>query len=139
MITKNTFINGTKNGMSVTWELVKAIVPVYFVITFLKYTPVLETVAKIFEPAMKLFGLPGEASLPIVLGLALNLYFAIAAIVPLDLNSEQITIIATMLLFCHSLFIETAVAKKTGIPVKGILMTRGALAVGSGLLLNYIL
>lgn len=139
MLSKGTFVRGGKNGAFVTWELAKAIVPVYFIVTFLKYTPFLDWLAKVFQPAMKLFGLPGEASVPLVMGAVLNIYFAIAAIIPLQLDSKQITIIATMLLLCHSLFIETAIAKKTGIAVKRIVILRVMLAVLSGVLLNLVL
>ena len=125
--------------MWITWELTKAIVPVYFIVTFLKHTPVLDWIAKVFQPAMKIFGLPGEASLPLVFGMVLNIYFAIAAIIPLDLTQKQITILSTMLLLCHSLFIETAVAKKTGVPVKGIVLMRFLLAVFAGVLLNQLI
>ncbi|NLT94292.1 MAG: nucleoside recognition protein, partial [Clostridia bacterium] len=33
---------GIKDGLETTWELAKVIVPVYFIITFLKYTPVIK-------------------------------------------------------------------------------------------------
>lgn len=139
MLTRHTFARGLKNGAYITRELAKAIIPVYFVITVLKHTPVLDWIAEFFEPAMAVFGLPGDASVPLVLGNVLNLYFAIAAIIPLDLTAKQLTIIATMLLLSHSLFIETAINKKTGIKVKGLLALRLGSAIFSGIILNLVI
>lgn len=139
MITKATFVNGGKNGAYITWELAKTIIPVYFLITFLKYTPVLGWIAQHFAPIMAVFGLPGDASLPLVLGNVLNPYFALAAIIPLDLTGKEITILSTMLLLSHSLFVETAINKKTGIKVKGIIVLRLGSAIIAGIMLNLFL
>lgn len=139
MLTAETVRRGFVKGVSVTWELTKIVVPVYVLVTFLKHTPALKYIASLCEPAMKLVGLPGEASIAIVLGLLTNLYAALGAIASLNLSSKEITIIALMLLICHSLPMETAVAQKVG--VSGLVMTliRLTLAVLSGLLLNIIL
>ena len=52
---------GVKDGLRTTWELAKVIIPVYFLITVLKYTPLMDLMVKAFEP-VKLVGLPGEES-----------------------------------------------------------------------------
>lgn len=136
---KNTLINGLKNGLSTLWVLTKIIVPVYFFVTFLKYTPILGKISDLFEPLMKLVGLPGEAAIALVLGNFVNLAAAIGAIASLSLNAKQITIIAVMLSFSHSLFLETVVAKKTGVSVALIITTRVTLSILSGILLNILL
>ncbi|MCL6609995.1 MAG: nucleoside recognition protein [Peptococcaceae bacterium] len=139
MLTADTFRRGLGKGISVTWELSKIVVPVYVLVTFLKHTPALKWIAGFCEPAMRLVGLPGEASIAVVLGLFTNLYAAIGAIASLNLSPKEITIIALMLLITHSLPMETAVAQKVG--VSGLFMTsvRFALSVLSGMLLNLIL
>lgn len=139
MLTKNTFIKGLKNGFYVTWDLAKIIVPVYFAVTFLKYTPVLPWISKHMEPMMFWFGLPGEASLAIVMGYFVNIYAAIGAFLPLGLSSQQITVLAGMLLMAHSLPIETTVSKKTGIQVKSLIAIRLSLSVLMGLALNWLI
>ena len=108
-------IRGFRKGLTTLWRLTKIVVPVYFFVTFLKMTPMLDMISRWFEPAMRLIGLPGEASLVLVLGNSINLYAGIGVITSLTLNIKQITILAVMLSFSHSLFLETAVAKRTGV------------------------
>lgn len=139
MISHLTVLRGLRNGLSVTWELAKAIIPVYLIVTFLKYTPVLPWIAKAFTPLMRLLGLPGEASLALVFGFVLNIYAAVGAIVSLDLTPKQITVISGIILLAHSLPVETAVSKKSGIKVIPILTIRLVLGLACGMVLNLIL
>lgn len=136
---KQTIINGLKGGLNTTWVLAKIMVPVYFAVTILKHTSLLEAISNLFMPFMNIIGLPGEAAIVLVLGNMVNLYAALGAVATLTLTSKEITIIAVMLSFSHSLFMETAVAKKTGINVVVILLIRLSLAIVSGLLLNIFL
>lgn len=139
MITKHTFVRGIKNGLLVTWDLTKIIVPVYFAVTFLKYTPILAWLSKIMAPVMHMLGLPGEASLPLVMGYFINIYAAIGALLPLGLTTKQITIMAAMLLMAHSIPMETAVSKKTGVKVSGLVILRFSLSLLMGLALNFFI
>lgn len=136
---KQTLINGLKSGLITTWTLTKVIVPVYFAVTILKHTFLLEAISDLFKPFMSVVGLPGEAAIVLVLGNIVNLYAALGAIATLTLTAKEVTIIAIMLSFSHSLFMETAVAKKTGINVVIILLIRLSLAIVSGLILNIVL
>lgn len=136
---KQTLIKGLKSGLSTTWTLTKIIVPVYFAVTILKHTFLLDAISNFFRPFMNVVGLPGEAAIVLVLGNIVNLYAALGAIATLTLTSKEVTIIAVMLSFSHSLFMETAVAKKTGINVVIILLIRLSLAIVSGLILNIVL
>ncbi|MFZ5650507.1 MAG: nucleoside recognition domain-containing protein [Bacillota bacterium] len=130
---------GFAKGISVTLVLAKIVVPVYVLITFLKHTPAIGIIAGLFEPAMRLVGLPGEASIAIVLGLLTNLYAAIGAIASLNLSSKEITIIAFMLLISHAMPMETAVSQKTGVSGLAVLAIRILLSVLAGAFLNIIL
>jgi len=115
VITKGTFQQGLKNGLLTTWELALIMVPIYLLMTILSHTPVLRWIGRICSPLMALMGLPGEAAMGVVLGNLLNLYAAIGAVTPLSLNKSQMTVFALFLLLSHSLVVETAVCKKTGI------------------------
>ena len=139
MVTVDTFKRGFHKGIASLWELTKVVVPVYTLITFLKYTPVLDWVAGVCEPFMKFLGLPGESSVVLVAGKLINLYAALGAISSLDLSSREITILATMLLLSHSLPMEAAVAQKAG--GSGIFMTvmRLAVALIAGIIMNMII
>ncbi|NLB53204.1 MAG: nucleoside recognition protein [Syntrophomonadaceae bacterium] len=139
MLTVSTFTRGLRNGLRITWELGVVIVPVYIAVTILKYTPALNWIAELMKPVMHIVGLPGEASLPLVLGAFLNIYAAIGAVLPLAMNTKEITIIAAMLLLAHSLPLEGIVSKKSGAKVSTLIITRLISAFGAGLLFNYFL
>ncbi|WP_425449677.1 nucleoside recognition domain-containing protein [Dethiothermospora halolimnae] len=134
-----TIKNGFMNGLKTTWMLTKIVVPVYFFVTFLGYTPVLDWISDILAPIMGIVGLPGEASIVLVMGNMVNIYAALGAVASLTLGAKEITILAVMLSFSHSLFMETAVAKKTGISVILVLLTRFSLAIASGVILNIVI
>jgi len=139
MVGVETFRRGLRNGLLVSWQLAKVTVPVYAAVTILKHTPVLPWIASYCSPALSLVGLPGEASLALVLGYVVNLYAAIGAILSLALTPEQITVIAIMLLLAHSLPVECAVARRAGVSAALMLAVRLGLSVGSGMLFNLIL
>lgn len=127
---------GIKDGVETTWELAKVIVPVYFVITFLKYTPVIDWMVTMFEPVTLLLGLPGEATMPIVIANALTVYPAIPTITAFAFTTKEITIIGTMILLCHSLPVETMIARKSGANGWLILIVRVLVAILAGIILN---
>ncbi len=130
---------GMHKGLQTMWSLTKVIVPVYIGVTFLKYTPLMDIIAAFFQPFMSIFGLPGEASVALVLGNLLNLYAALGAISSLDLSAKSVTIIAAMLLISHSLLIESAVSARTGVSAVVMTVFRLSLSLAAGALLNIIL
>lgn len=127
---------GFKDGIETTWELAKVIIPVYFIITFLKYTSAIDWLANVFQPITILMGLPGEATLPIALANALTTYPAIPAIASFSFTPKEITIMSTMILLCHSLPIETVIAQKSGTKGWLIVVIRVLAALIAGIVLN---
>jgi hypothetical protein len=127
------------NGLKTSWELIKIIVPVYFFVTFLKHTPALNYISKLISPFMELLGLSGESSIVLVMGYALNLYAALGAIASLTLSLKEITILAIMLSFAHSFFIETAVSKKFGISTSALTFLRFVSSIIAGFIANLLL
>ncbi len=113
--------------------------PVTLAVTLMKVTPLLDWLAEIFRPVMGGFGLRGETALPFILGSVLNLYVAIGAMIPLGLTPKEITILATMLLISHNLFVETAVIKGIGAPWVPLLLLRLGAACFMGFILSLIL
>lgn len=125
---------GARNGLETTYMLAKIIVPIYMIITILRHTPVLDYIAQIFEPLMNFFNLPGEAALVLVLGNLLSLYSSIGVIQALSLGTFEVTLLAIMLNFSHSLFLETAVASKLKVSGPKIVALRVGLMLLSGLI-----
>ena len=124
---------GTRKGLETTFLLGKIIVPVYFFVTFLSHTPAIDWIARLAEPLMRLFNLPGEAAIILVMGNLLNLYAAIGAIQAISLTSSEILVIALMLSFSHALFVETAVVKQLKVSGLKVVALRLSLMVLVGL------
>ncbi len=133
-----TLKRGFTNGLSITWSMVKIIIPFYIAVELLKHTGVIRTLSVWFKPFMGIFGLPGESALGLMAGYFINLYAALAVITPLQLSSRDMTTIALMLGISHSLPIETAVTKQTGVNTWFLLTVRISLSFFSGIVLNLI-
>ncbi|APJ12621.1 nucleoside recognition domain-containing protein [Bacillus safensis] len=133
-----TWKNGLKAGLSTTWTLGKVIFPVTILVSILQHTPVMDWIIRFIQPFMGLFGLSGEAAIPLVLGNMLNLYAGIAAILTLELPVKEVFILAVMLSFCHNLIIESTVAAKVGLRVSVILLVRISLAVISAIVIHLV-
>jgi len=80
---------GLSAGFKTSLKIIKVSIPLYVGVTLLKGTPVLDLLGKVFAPVMGLFGLPGEAAFAFVAAFLLNLYAAIAVIVPLHLTPSR--------------------------------------------------
>ncbi len=132
----STLKDGLQVGLKTTWSLGKIIFPITLIVTMLQFTPILPWLVNLVEPIMHLFGLRGEAAVPIVLGNALNLYAGIAGIISLELTVKEVFIIAVMISFAHNLFIETAVAIKVGVKLWLVLVVRFGLAALAGISIN---
>lgn len=129
---------GTIVGLKTTWLLGKIIFPVTLIVGILQYTPVLPWVIQLIAPVMKIFGLSGDAAIPLVLGNFLNLYAGIGAILTLDLTVKEVFIIAIMLSFSHNLLVESSIAYRVGVKLWIMLSVRIGLAIVSAIVINLV-
>jgi spore maturation protein SpmB len=134
MVTADTFKRGFKNGISTLIELSKILVPVYIAVEILSVSGLLNILAEIFKPVMSVLGLPGEASLVIMLGYFLGTYAGLGAIAAIELNTVQITTIAIMLSISHGLISESAIVKKLGVSAAASIVVRVFFSVLMGFL-----
>ena len=134
MVTTDTFKRGFKNGINTLLILLKILVPVYIVVQLLSLSGLLNIIAEIFKPVMSLLGLPGEASLVIMLGYFLGTYAALGAIAAIELTGIQITTIAIMLSISHSLITESAIVKKLGVSAAASVIVRVTFSLLMGFL-----
>lgn len=135
---KGTLAKGLKTGLMTTWTLGKVIFPITLVVNILQFTPVLPWVIALISPIMGIFGLSGDAAIPLVIGNVLNLYAAIGAILSLELTVKEVFILAMMLSFSHNLFVESIVATKVGVKMWVILAVRLGLAITAGIVINLV-
>lgn len=129
---------GTRKALRATLILGKIIVPVTFVLVALEQLGWLIRIASLFGPMLNPFGLPGDAALPLLLGFFVNIYAAMGAIAVLTLSPREVTVIAVMILTCHSLLMETPVLKFTGLPSVTSALLRIAGAFLFGFLVNLL-
>ena len=138
LVSRGPLKRGLVSGLSITFMMVKVIVPCYIAIEIIKHFGLIDIIGRVCKPFMSIFGLPGEAALCLVAGYFINLYAAIAVLTPLGLHTKDITVIALMLGICHSLTLETPITKKTGANAWLLLLVRVALSLFSGVVLNLL-
>ena len=127
---------GLSAGFRTSVKIIKVSIPLYVGVTLLKGTPVLDLLGRAFSPVMGLFGLPGEAAFAFVAAFLLNLYAAIAVIVPLHLTPFQVTQCGLMMGIAHNLVVEGGVLSTTGARGWVLTLCRVAIACAAGLLLR---
>ncbi len=126
---------GLLKTLSTTILMAKIIIPVTFLVVAMEKLELLNSMARFFSPFLKYLGLPGEASLPLLLGFFVNIYAAMGAILVLNLSPREMTVLAMIILTSHSLLMEAPVLGFTGIsPTHSIL-----LRLGAGLLFGFVL
>jgi spore maturation protein SpmB len=131
-----TLKRGFQNGLSITVEMVKVIIPFYLIVELIRHLGLIGFIGGLFRPFMSLFGLPGESALALIAGYTANLYGAIAVLKPLHLSSRDVTTIALMLGLAHSLPVETPITRKTGVNAWLLLAVRISLSLLAGMALN---
>ncbi len=129
---------GLKKSLQLLWMLTKIILPVSCLVAVLDYYGIINSIAGIFAPFMSLFGLPGEATIALLLSFFVSFYAALGVITTLTLDAQQITVLAVMIGICHELPVETVVCSYTGLRIPASAALRLFTALAAGLLLNAI-
>ena len=132
---KSSFVNGLKNGFKVSAKLIKTIIPFYIAVDLLAHTELSFHLGVLFSPLMKPFGLSGKMAVAIISGYLVNLYAAIAALVPLNPTWQQITVVGLMTGISHNLVVEGAILHKTGANAFFTVIFRVIVSIIAGLLL----
>ncbi len=102
----------------------------------LKGTGVVDFLGRVFSPLMALFGLPGETAIAFLAAFLLNLYAAIAILVPLQLTPFQVTQCGLMMGIAHNLIVEGGVLRSTGTRAGILTFCRVVIAMGTGFLFH---
>jgi len=107
-------LTALEKALKTIWWLLKLILPISLLVSFLQYWGIIAQIAVILKPVFSIIGLPGESAVVFISSIFLPLYGPIAIIATLPLTIREITILAFMCLVSHNLFVETAIQKKTG-------------------------
>ena len=127
-----------KAGKTIWW-LLKLIIPISLVVSFLQYWGIITQLSGILSPAFSLIGLPGVSAVVFITSIFVPLYGPIAIISTLPLDMREITILAIMCLISHNLFVETAVQKKTGSSAILMFSLRISMSIVAAIILNSLL
>ena len=121
------------------WWLLKIIIPISLLVSFLQYWGVIVFIASILSPAFGIIGLHGESAIVFISSIFLPLYAPIAIIGTLPISMREITILAIMCLISHNLFVETAVQRKTGSSALSLFLLRLCMSIIAAATLNLLL
>ena len=127
-----------KAGKTIWW-LLKIILPISLIVSFLQYWGIIAKIAIFLSPAFSLIGLPGESAVVFITSIFIPLYGPIAIISTLPLDMREITILALMCLISHNLFVETAIQKKTGSSALIMFFLRLSTSIIGAFILNQLL
>jgi len=99
--------------------LFKILIPFVFIIKILEIIGAIELISKVFAPLMGIIGLPPELGIVWVTAFAVNIYASLVLFVNLipglEVTVSQITVLATGILICHNLPVESAISKAAGV------------------------
>jgi hypothetical protein len=126
---------GIREGVRIGAKILLIMLPISFVVTLLEAVGLIEAVVRVLSPYGQYVGLYGASVLAYITGVLINCYSAIAIIITLSLSQKELTILALMLLLCHTLPLEVPIQKKAGASALLMLGVR----VGSSLLAGALL
>jgi len=132
-------LTGVRKAAKTVWWLLKLIIPISLLVSFLQYWGIIADIAVFLKPVFSIIGLPGESAVVFISSIFLPLYGPIAIIATLPLTIREITILAIMCLISHNLFVETAIQRKTGSPFLVMFFLRLITSLICAYLLNLLL
>lgn len=136
---KDGFLSGAKKGGSTFAWICKIIIPVSFAVAVLQWSGWLYRIDFLLDPLMRLINLPAEAALPLIAGMVVGNYAAIATMAVLPLTVEQMTLVAIFSLIAHSLIMEGIIQLRSGINIVKITLVRIAAATLTVLVVSQFL
>ncbi|MCR5482358.1 MAG: hypothetical protein K6F52_06140 [Clostridia bacterium] len=131
-------MDGTLKGLKTAVMLLKIMIPVYLIVVLIKYSPVMPWLQDIFSPVMKIFNLPSEAVVAVVSGFFTDEYGVVAALSGFDFTMAEITTVAMINLTMHSIPVESAIARKIGLPAGKFFAFRVCMAVLVGIMIGWM-
>lgn len=139
---KNSFIKIFYESKKIFIVLFKVIVPIVIIIRVLELLGLIPVFAKYLEPLTSFVGIDGSLGLVWMAAMLVNIYAGMAAFATLqsmfDYTVAETTILGLMILIAHSLPIEVAIAKKSGVSAIFTFLFRFLNALIAGKILFYI-
>jgi hypothetical protein len=139
VIVKNEVIFLSKKIGDVYWTLLKIMVPALIIVKILDSFGGTQLLSQMLSPVMNFVGLPDSMGIVWATAMLINIYTAMALFfsqaISEPLTVAQITVLASMILMSHSLVVEGAISKASGVAWWYTLTLR----IGAGLLIGFLL
>lgn len=120
---------GLRKGWSGYLWILKIIVPVSLGVALIQWTGWLHYANFLLNPLMRMLHLPGEAALPLLSGMVINIYAGIASMTVLKFTIPQMTLMAIFMLMAHNLIVEATIQHKSGMHAAKAILLRIGLAL----------
>lgn len=137
--TKQFFSQLLKDIYDTSYTLFKIMIPAIIIVKIAQELGGVELLANMIAPLMSGLGLPESAGLVWAMTIATNIYGGMIVFADLGSNTTltvaQMSVLGSLLLMVHGLPVEVAVAKKAGVNVWIVLVTR----IGGGILFAWTL
>lgn len=110
------FVETVTSAYKITKTVLFITIPMVIIMRILEQYGMIEVLATALEPIMKVLYLPGEAALIWAVSMTSNLYAGLVVFVSLshEFTVLQATIMASLMLGAHSIFVEMIFVAKTG-------------------------
>lgn len=136
---RGAFLSGVRKGWGSFLWICRIILPVSFLVMLLQWSGWLDHAEAVLAPLLGWLDLPSKAALPIISGMAVNIYAAIATMTVLPFSIEQMTLIAVFVLTAHNLIMEGLIQHRSGTNAVRITLVRLAAAVATVLAVSTFL
>jgi hypothetical protein len=128
-----------RRGLHTCWVLFRVTIPTFVIMELLRRLGAIHAIGEACAPVMRLFRLPGEASVPLLLGYLVNVYSAAAALGSLGLGAGPVLLLGLMVGLSHSLVVETVVLRAARASAPALLLYRLAMSLLVGLAASRLL
>ena len=125
----------------VSFELFKIMIPTLILVKIAEIYGLVKVLTNLFGPIMTMMGLPAEMALAITTTMLTNPYAGIIVLASTpgidELTVAQTTILASFILFTHSVIIEAAISRQAGLSAGATIIIRILSGILFCTLLNY--
>ena len=129
---------GALKGLRTALRLYRIVLPIYAIVAIVGHTGFYLWLAPMLEPAMRIFALPGEAVVPLIIGAFSDEYSMVASMSALSLSAAQITTAAMISLCFHGIPVELVVSQRIGVPPLRFLLFRLVMAIITGIFVAWL-
>ena len=131
-----------KESAKISLKLLKIMLPISILVKVGSNFGIIEILSRALSPIMKIMGLSGEMGIVWATAMITNIYGGLLVLFTMAQNNTftaaQMTILASLILYAHSLPVELKVISETGAKPWKILSIRVGCAVIAGIFLNLI-